>query len=132
MAKKELCQSFYLKGGLRDEQNVVVRTKNFSMPIETGEVVSQSKIFQDQIADELVILRIDSKITNQDLLEISNKIADEIFMPVTIGGGVDDIYIIESLLSNGADKVSINTNAVLNPKLISTASINFGSSTVSS
>jgi len=118
------------KGGYQNSQDVVVRTKNFSNPIQIGEVVSQAKIFQDQIADELVILSIDKNIYFDQLKLIVNKIADEVFMPLTIGGGIDSLKKIKELLSNGADKVSINTHAYMTPNLIREASYNFGSSTI--
>ena len=122
MAKKRLIPKLLLqKGGFNNSQNVVVRIK-FSNPVQIGEVVSQSKIFQDQIADELIILKIDDNIHFEELNNIANKIADEIFMPLTIGGGIDSVYKIKQLLSNGADKISINTHAFENPNLIRKAS----------
>ena len=131
MAKKRLIPKLLLqKGGYKNSQNVVVRTKSFSNPTQIGDVVSQSKIFQDQIADELIILKIDDKIYFDELKDIANKIADEIFMPLTIGGGIDSINKIKQLLSNGADKIAINTQAFENPNLIREASQSFGSSTI--
>ena len=131
MAKKRLIPKLLIKkGGYRNSQNIVVRTKSFSNQVQIGEVLSQAKIFQDQIADELLILRIDDNINFNELKKIANMIADEIFMPLTIGGGIDSIEKIQKLLSNGADKVSLNTNAYLNPKLISEAVEIYGSSTI--
>lgn len=131
MAKKRLIPKLLLqKGGYHSSQNVVVRTKLFSNPIQIGEVVSQSKIFQDQIADELTILKIDNDINFEELKGIANAIADEIFMPLTMGGGIDSIDKIRQLLSSGADKVALNTHAFENPTLIQEASNNFGSSTI--
>ena len=119
MAKKRLIPKLLLKkGGYQSSQNVVVRTKLFSNPIQIGEVVSQSKIFQDQIADELTILKIDNDINFEELRGIANAIADEIFMPLTMGGGIDSIDKIRQLLSSGADKVALNTHAFENPTLI--------------
>ena len=86
MAKKRLIPKLLLKkGGYKNTQNVVVRTQNFLNPIQIGEVVSQAKIFQHQIADELIILNIDKEISFENLLDVSNQIADEVFMPITIG-----------------------------------------------
>ena len=131
MAKKRLIPKLLLKkGGYQNSQNVVVRTKNFSNPVQIGEVVSQSKIFQDQIADELIILKIDQNIHFKELSNIVDSIADEIFMPLTLGGGIDSIDKIRQLLRSGADKVSINTGAVNNPLLIQEASQHFGKSTI--
>ena len=131
MAKKRLIPKLLLKkGGYKNTQNVVVRTKNFLNPIQIGEVVSQAKIFQDQIADELVILRIDKNISFENLLQMTNAIADEVFMPITIGGNIDSEEKIKELLSNGADKVSINTEVHRNPNLLRKASHHFGSSTI--
>jgi imidazole glycerol-phosphate synthase subunit HisF len=131
MAKKRLIPKLLMqKGGYQNSQNVVVRTKSFSNPTQIGEVVSQSKIFQDQIADELTILKIDENIHFEELKDISNAIADEIFMPLTMGGGIDSIDKIRQLLSSGADKIALNTHAFENPTLIQEASHNFGSSTI--
>ena len=131
MAKKRLIPKLLLKkGGYKNTQNVVVRTQNFLNPIQIGEVVSQAKIFQHQIADELIILNIDKEISFENLLDVSNQIADEVFMPITIGGKIDSTKKIKELLLNGADKVSINTSAYSNPELIKKASHYFGSSTI--
>lgn len=131
MAKKRLIPKLLLqKGGYQNSQNVVVRTKSFSNPTQIGEVVSQSKIFQDQIADELTILKIDNNIHFEELKGIANAIADEIFMPLTMGGGIDSIDKIRQLLSSGADKIALNTHAFENPTLIQEASYNFGTSTI--
>lgn len=131
MAKKRLIPKLLLtKGGYQNSQNVVVRTNFFSNPTPIGEVLSQSKIFQDQIADELIVLIIDDNINFEESKNIANLIADEIFMPLTIGGGIDSLDKIEQLLSSGADKIAINTIAFENPNLIREASHVFGSSTI--
>ena len=131
MAKRRIIPKLLLKkGGYKGLQNVVVRTKNFNSHVEIGEVVSQSKIFQDQLADEIIILKIDSNIHFNELIEISNSISNEIFMPITIGGGIKNIDHIEKLLKNGADKVSLNTIAFENSDLIKIASNYYGSSTI--
>jgi cyclase len=131
MAKKRIIPKLLLKkGGYKGLQNVVVRTKHFNSKAEIGEVVSQAKIFQDQLADEIIILKIDSNIHFDELIEIGNSISNEIFMPITIGGGIKEISDIEKLLKNGADKVSLNTIAFQKLDLIKTASSYYGSSTI--
>lgn len=131
MAKKRLIPKLLLKkGGYQNSQNVVVRSRNFEVFFEIGDVVSQSKIFQDQIADELIILKIDKGISFKTLCSIINSVSKEIFMPLTVGGGINSVEKISKLLANGADKVCLNTNAYLKPELISEAVKIYGSSTI--
>ena len=87
MAKKRLIPKLLLKkGGLQNSQNVVVRSRKFEGFFDIGDVVSQSKIFQDQIADELIILKIDKGISFEALCLIIKSVSEEIFMPLTVGG----------------------------------------------
>lgn len=131
MAKKRIIPKLLVKkGGYNNSQNVVVRTNKFSNHIQTGEVKSQAKIFQDQIADEIIILFIDKSYSLKEKVIIIDQIADEIFMPITVGGGIKSIEEIKLLLSNGADKISINSNALVNKDLIRQASLSYGKSTI--
>lgn len=111
---------------------VLVTSVKFANHVEIGDPVSQAKIYQDQMADELLFLDIDATSRGRDvlLLEILKNAAGEIFMPLTVGGGVKDIGDFRTLLLNGADKVSINTAALENPDLINEASGIFGSQCV--
>ena len=110
---------------------VLVNTVNFNKIIEIGDPVSQAKIYEAQAADELIFLDLDARKENRGpLVEIIRQAAEVIFMPFTVGGGVNSVEDFNFLLSNGADKVSINTAAILTPNLINVASENFGAQCV--
>jgi cyclase len=110
---------------------VLVTTIRFNEVIEIGDPVSQAKIYEAQAADELIFLDLDASSDNrQTMVEVVRKAAEQIFMPFTVGGGVRTIADFRRLLSNGADKVSINTAAVETPDLISQASETFGAQCV--
>lgn len=111
---------------------VLVTSIKFENHVEIGDPVSQAKIYQDQMADELLFLDIDASLDNRNSLffDLIKEAAQEIFMPLTVGGGVKNIEDFRNLLSNGADKVSINTAALDNPSFINEASQIFGSQCV--
>jgi len=110
---------------------VLVTTINFDQTVEIGDPVSQAKIFEAQSVDELVFLDLDASEDNREtLIHMIRSVAEEIFIPLTVGGGVRSLSDFRVLLSNGADKISINTAAVNNPSIINQASTRFGSSTV--
>ncbi len=110
---------------------VLVTTIQFNGAVEIGEPVSQAKIYEAQAADELIFLDLDASSENREpFTDVIRKAAEEIFMPFTVGGGVRCIEDFRKLLSNGADKVSINTAAVENPGLINRASDMFGAQCV--
>ena len=110
---------------------VLVTTINFAETIEIGDPISQAKIFDAQAADELVFLDLDaSKENRSSLINIVRSVAKQIFIPLTVGGGINTIDDIVVLLTNGADKISINTAAVRNPNFINESAIRFGSSTI--
>jgi cyclase len=95
---------------------------------DAGDPVEVAKIYDAQGADELVFLDITASFENRKtLIGLVEKIAQNIFMPFTVGGGISDIDDIRNLLNAGADKVSINTAAVKFPELIKDASTRFGS-----
>ena len=105
-----------------------VKGVNFQNLQDAGDVVKLAKIYSEQGADELVFLDITA--TNEKrrtLRELVRKVAAEINIPFTVGGGINSVEDIEVLLNAGADKVSINTSAVKNPQILSDASKNFGS-----
>jgi len=106
----------------------VVKGVKFLGLRDAGDPVEVSKIYDQQEADELVFLDITASFQKRKtLVELVEKIAQNIFMPFTVGGGIHDIGDIRDLLNAGADKVSINTAAVQYPELISDASRKFGS-----
>jgi len=110
---------------------VLVTTVNFREVLEIGDPVSQAKIYQAQFADELVFLDLDASAENRKtVVEVIRKAAQEIFMPITVGGGVKSVADFRELLSNGADKVSVNTACVEDPDLINKASEVFGAQCV--
>lgn len=132
MSKKRLIPKLQMKSRERNsEKLVLVITKQFDRIIEIGDPVSQAKIFQDQGADELIFVNIDrGNKSIQRLADIIAKVSEEIFMPITVGGGVNDENDFRLLLSNGADKISINSIAVTNPSIITKTSERFGAQCV--
>lgn len=108
-----------------------VKGTNFVNLRDAGDAVELAAIYSEQGADELVFLDITA--TNekrQTLSELVKKVAAEINIPFTVGGGINTVEDIEILLSSGADKVSINTSAVKNPQILTDAAKNFGSQCV--
>lgn len=132
MSKKRLIPKLQLATSKNNiKKLVVVITKQFGDKIEIGDPVSQAKIFQDQSADELIFLNIESNHNNVKLLsDVIAKISEEIFMPLTVGGGVTSDEDFRLLLSNGADKISINTHAVERPSFITEMSEKYGAQCV--
>jgi cyclase len=95
---------------------------------DAGNPVEVAKLYDQQLADELVFLDITASFEKRKILiDLVKKVAENIFMPFTVGGGIRDINDIRDLLNAGADKVSINTAAVKFPDLISESSQKFGS-----
>ncbi len=108
-----------------------VKGTNFVNLRDAGCAVELAKIYSEQGADELVFLDItatDEK--RKTLTELVKKVAAEINIPFTVGGGINSMKDIEILLESGADKVSINTSALRNPQILSEAAKNFGSQCV--
>ncbi|MDD4894329.1 MAG: imidazole glycerol phosphate synthase subunit HisF [Candidatus Omnitrophica bacterium] len=106
----------------------VVKGVKFLGLKDAGDPVEVARIYDNQQADELVFLDITASFENRKtLINLVEEIAENIFMPFTVGGGIRDITDIRDLLNAGADKVSINTAAVKFPDLISDASRKFGS-----
>lgn len=109
----------------------VVKGINFKNLVDAGDPVELGKKYAECGADELVFLDITaSKEKRKILVEIVRVIAREIFIPFTVGGGIKTIEDVRNLLMAGADKITINTAAVLNPNLISQAAKIFGSQCV--
>ena len=105
----------------------VVKGVQFLDLIDAGDPVQQAKSYEKQGADELVFLDITASNENRNiLLDVVEKTASECFMPLTVGGGLKNIEDIRTLLNSGADKISLNTSAVVDPNLISKASNKFG------
>ena len=106
----------------------VVKGVNFVDLIDAGNPVEIAKKYNDQGADELTFLDITASSDNRDLiLGIIERVAEQVFIPLTVGGGVRAVNDVRRLLNAGADKVSINTAAINNPSLVSNAADRFGS-----
>lgn len=109
----------------------LVKTIKFKEPKYIGDPINAVKIFNDLKADELVFLDITASKEGRTVsVDLVKDIGDEAFMPFGVGGGINDIKKIELLLKAGAEKVVINTNAVLKPKLIEEAARIFGSQSI--
>ena len=108
-----------------------VKGTNFVNLRDAGDAVELAKIYSANGADELVFLDITATVEKRRTLsELVKKVAREINIPFTVGGGINTIKDIEILLSSGADKISINTSAVKNPRILTEAAKNFGSQCV--
>ncbi|WP_456434926.1 imidazole glycerol phosphate synthase subunit HisF [Thermovibrio ammonificans] len=106
----------------------VVKGVNFVNLIDAGDPVENAKVYDEQGADELVFLDITASYEKRAImLDVVKRTAEQVFMPLTVGGGVRTVEDIRNLLNAGADKVSINTAAVKNPQLITEGAKLFGS-----
>jgi len=109
----------------------VVKGVNFVNLKDAGDPVEQARIYDKAGADELCFLDISATYEGRaTLFEVVSKTADVCFMPVTVGGGVREVDDFKKLLRCGADKVSVNSSAVVNPDLLSRAADKFGSQCV--
>ena len=106
----------------------VVKGINFVSLQDAGDPVEIARRYDEEGADELTFLDITASSDNRGLiLDIIESVAKEIFIPLTVGGGVRSTDDVRRLLNAGADKISINTSAIINPKLVAEASSRFGS-----
>ncbi|HIP93664.1 MAG TPA: imidazole glycerol phosphate synthase subunit HisF [Desulfurobacteriaceae bacterium] len=106
----------------------VVKGVNFVSLVDAGDPVEQAKVYDKEGADELVFLDITASYEKRSIMiDVVRKTAEQVFMPLTVGGGIRTIEDIRNLLLAGADKVSINTAAVKNPDLIREGARIFGS-----
>ncbi|HEY3291701.1 MAG TPA: imidazole glycerol phosphate synthase subunit HisF [Anaerolineae bacterium] len=109
----------------------VVKGVNFVNLRDAGDPVEQARIYNDERADELVFLDIMASHEGRGTtVAMARRVADEVFIPFTIGGGVRAPEDFRELLLAGADKISINSSAVRNPTLINEASYRFGAQCV--
>ena len=105
----------------------VVKGVNFVNLLDAGDPVELAKVYNQAGADELVFLDITA--THEDrgiILDVVYRTAEQVFIPLTVGGGIQSLEEIKNLLRAGADKVSINSAAVRQPDLINRASDRFG------
>jgi cyclase len=105
----------------------VVKGVNFENLVDAGDPVEQARHYDREGADELVYLDIAATNENRGVLfDVVRRTAEQVFMPLTVGGGVRSVDDVRALLLAGADKVSINSAAVARPELVSEAAVKFG------
>jgi cyclase len=106
----------------------VVKGVNFVQLQDAGDPVDIARAYDRAGADELVFLDITASHEDRDIMyDVVRRVADECFMPFTVGGGIRTIEDVTALIRAGAEKVSINTAAVLNPSIITETADRFGS-----
>jgi cyclase len=106
----------------------VVKGVNFVKLRDAGDPVEIARRYDEQGADELTFLDITASSDNRGLLlDIVEQVASQVFIPLTVGGGVREVNDVRRLLNAGADKISVNTAAVQNPRLVEEAAGRFGS-----
>ena len=109
----------------------VVKGVNFLSLRDAGDPVQVAKRYNDEGADEITFLDITASSDNRDtILHVIERVASQVFIPLTVGGGVRAVADVRRLLNAGADKASINTAAVTNPDLVNEASSFFGSQAI--
>ena len=106
----------------------VVKGVNFVGLRDAGDPIEIARRYDEEGADELAFLDITASAEGRDLiLKVIEDVAAQVFIPLTVGGGVRSVEDVRRLLNAGADKVSINTSAVQNPQLVADACARFGS-----
>lgn len=125
MLKKRIIPCLDIKDGR------TVKGVNFVDIMDAGDPIALAKRYVQDGADELVFLDITATIEKRKtLLELVSRIAKEINIPFTVGGGINSLEDAQAVIKSGADKVSINSSAVKNPKLITEIANEFGSQCV--
>lgn len=125
MLKQRLVPVLLLRNGR------LVKTIKFDASRDVGNPITQAKVYDAQNADELVFLDILATTEGRGaLLDIVDRVTEECFVPLTVGGGVKTVEDIRALLKAGADKVAINTAAVENPQFLKEAVKVFGSANI--
>ncbi len=122
MLKKRIIPKFLIRGGR------LVKGVGFHQNFrEAGNPVSTAKVYDAYGVDELMFLDIDATVENRKTTgSIIERVSEEVFMPFTVGGGIRSLEHIATLLRSGADKVSITSEAALNPEFIRSAASRFG------
>jgi len=121
MLKKRIIPCLDVKDGR------VVKGINFVNLTDAGDPVEQAKYYNSAGADEICFLDIAASVENKKtIIDVIKKTADEVFIPLTVGGGIKTVEDIRDTLLAGADKVSINTAGLYNPKFIEQSSRRFG------
>jgi len=113
------------------KDNRVVKGVNFLNLQDAGDPVALGARYSDEGADELVFLDITATIRSREtIVELVEKVAENVFIPFTVGGGIQTVEQIDTLLRSGAEKVSVNTAAVENPEVLGEAAQRFGNQCV--
>ncbi len=106
----------------------VVKGINFIDLVDAGNPIEQAKYYSQNGADEICFLDISASLENRDtIIDVVKKTSEEVFIPLTVGGGIRDLNNIKDLLKAGADKISINSAAIKDPEIIKKSSDYFGS-----
>ena len=106
----------------------VVKGVNFENLRDAGDPVEQARIYNSAGADELVFLDISAThLGKNTVVDVVERVANQVFMPLTVGGGIRSVEDMRQILLAGADKVSVNSAAVKNPTLLSEGALHFGS-----
>ena len=109
----------------------VVKGINFVNLKDAGDPVSVAKVYDSEGADELVFLDITASSSNRHtVVDMVREVARQVFIPFTVGGGIRTVEDFRSILREGADKVAVNSAAIMNPELIAEAADKFGSQCV--
>jgi len=106
----------------------VVKGVNFTDLVDAGDPVEMASLYNIEGADELTFLDISASVTGRETtLDVVRRTAEQVFIPLTVGGGIRSVEDVDRLLRAGADKVSINTSALTRPELIAEIADRFGS-----
>jgi cyclase len=106
----------------------VVKGVNFTDLVDAGDPVEMASLYNIEGSDELTFLDISASVTGRETtLDVVRRTAEQVFIPLTVGGGIRSVEDVDRLLRAGADKVSINTSALARPELIAEIADRFGS-----
>lgn len=106
----------------------VVKGINFTNLVDAGDPVEMAALYNTEGADELTFLDISASVAGRETtLDVVRRTAEQVFIPLTVGGGIRSVEDVDRLLRAGADKVSINTSAIARPELIAEIADRFGS-----
>lgn len=109
----------------------VVKGVSFVNLVDAGDPVTVAKAYNEAGADEIVFLDIMASHEGRGpMLNVIHRASEEVFLPLTVGGGISSVEDFRTMLNAGADKISINSSAVKNPNLITEAALRFGSQCV--
>jgi cyclase len=109
----------------------VVKTINFESYRPLGVATNFARVYNSRQVDELIVVDIDATLENRAPdLELIRDIAEECYMPLSVGGGIRTLDEVKQLIQSGADKVVINTSALTNPKLVTQIATSFGSQAI--